>query len=114
MGCRGRQRRPPQPLSSPRVSASSASPRCVFLRTKGRRATIPPPGAAPGRGRRATDNSVDRSPPAPRARIDFALLLACFLASGIAGLIYQTAWTQQFTLVFGASELAVVAVLAAY
>ena len=54
---------------------------------------------------------MDRSP-ASRARIDFALLLLCFLASGAAGLIYQTAWTQQFTLVFGASELAVVAVLA--
>ena len=57
---------------------------------------------------------MDRSPPASRARIDFALLLLCFLVSGVAGLIYQTAWTQQFTLVFGASELAVVAVLAAY
>ncbi len=42
------------------------------------------------------------------------LLLACFLLSGIAGLIYQTAWLQQLTLVFGASEIAVAAVLAAY
>ena len=32
----------------------------------------------------------------------------------MAGLVYQTAWTQQFALTFGASELAVVAVLAAY
>ena len=42
------------------------------------------------------------------------LLLVCFLLSGLAGLIYETAWTQQFSLVFGTSELAVVAVLAAY
>lgn len=42
------------------------------------------------------------------------LLLGCFLLSGLAGLIYETAWTQQFSLVFGTSELAVVAVLAAY
>jgi spermidine synthase len=43
-----------------------------------------------------------------------ALLAGCFLSSGMAGLVYQTAWTQQFALTFGASELAVVAVLAAY
>ena len=42
------------------------------------------------------------------------LLLACFLLSGLAGLVYETAWTQQFSLVFGTSELAVAAVLAAY
>ena len=48
----------------------------------------------------------------PDAR--FLLVLGCFLLSGTAGLIYQTAWTQQFALTFGASELAVVAVLAAY
>ncbi len=44
----------------------------------------------------------------------FLLLLACFALSGLAALIYQTAWTQQFALVFGASELAVATVLAAY
>ncbi len=47
-------------------------------------------------------------------RRDFLLLLACFVLSGTAGLIYETAWTQQFALVFGASELAVATVLAAY
>ena len=44
----------------------------------------------------------------------FALLLACFVLSGFAGLIYETAWTQQLSLLFGTSELAVAAVLAAY
>ena len=44
----------------------------------------------------------------------FSVLLACFFLSGLAGLIYQTAWMQQFALVFGTSELALVTVLAAY
>ncbi len=41
-------------------------------------------------------------------------LAVCFLLSGFAALIYQTAWTRQFSLVFGTSELAVATVLAAY
>ena len=44
----------------------------------------------------------------------FALLLGCFLLSGFSALLYQTAWTREFSFVFGTSELAVVAVLAAY
>jgi len=44
----------------------------------------------------------------------FSLLLVCFLLSGLAGLIYETVWTQQFALVFGTSELAVATVLGAY
>jgi spermidine synthase len=42
------------------------------------------------------------------------LLCTCFVLSGIAALIYQTAWTRQFAIVFGTSELAVATVLAAY
>src|SRR5262245_66227495 len=42
------------------------------------------------------------------------LLCACFILSGVAALIYQTAWTRQFAIVFGTSELAVATVLAAY
>jgi spermidine synthase len=42
------------------------------------------------------------------------LVYLCFTLSGLAGLIYQTAWTRQFALVFGTSELAVATVLAAY
>src|SRR5689334_1619028 len=42
------------------------------------------------------------------------LLCACFLMSGVAALVYQTAWTRQFAIVFGTSELAVATVLAAY
>ncbi len=44
----------------------------------------------------------------------FSLLIACFVLSGFAGLIYQTVWTQQLALVFGTSELALATVLAAY
>src|SRR5258705_5736413 len=44
----------------------------------------------------------------------FALLLACFFLSGFSALLYEAAWTREFAFVFGTSELAVVAVLAAY
>ena len=44
----------------------------------------------------------------------YALICVCFALSGLAALIYQTAWTRQFALVFGTSELAVATVLAAY
>lgn len=49
-----------------------------------------------------------------RDLIVIALLGICFLLSGVAALVYQTAWTRQFALVFGTSELAVATVLAAY
>lgn len=41
-------------------------------------------------------------------------LACCFALSGLAALVYQTAWTREFALVFGTSELAVATVLAAY
>lgn len=44
----------------------------------------------------------------------FALVLLCFFLSGLAALIYQTAWTREFAFVFGTSELAIVTVLASY
>jgi spermidine synthase len=46
--------------------------------------------------------------------VPFLLLLVCFFLSGLAGLIYQTAWTREFAFVFGTSNLAVATVLAAY
>ena len=45
---------------------------------------------------------------------EFSMVLACFVLSGVAGLIYESAWTRQLALVFGTSELAVATVLAAY
>lgn len=41
-------------------------------------------------------------------------LILCFFLSGFAALLYQTAWLRQFSAVFGTSELAIAAVLAAY
>ena len=50
----------------------------------------------------------------PGRTMTFALLLVCFFLSGFSALLYETAWTREFAFVFGTSELAVVAVLAAY
>ncbi len=51
----------------------------------------------------------------PRAAgASLLLLTGCFALSGTAALVYQTAWTRQFAIVFGTSELAVATVLAAY
>jgi spermidine synthase len=41
-------------------------------------------------------------------------VVACFVLSGFAALLYQTAWLRQFSIAFGTSELAVATVLAAY
>ena len=51
---------------------------------------------------------------AREGRIVLAGVTACFVLSGLAGLLYQTAWLRQFSLVFGTSEMAVATVLAAY
>jgi spermidine synthase len=55
--------------------------------------------------------AVNRSPVSVSSLL---LLCACFVLSGVAALVYQTAWTRQFAIVFGTSELAVATVLAAY
>ncbi len=44
----------------------------------------------------------------------YVSVAACFLLSGFAALLYQTAWMRQLSTVFGTSELAVATVLAAY
>ena len=53
-------------------------------------------------------------PPERPTWLVFAGVVACFFLSGLAALLYQTAWLRQFSLVFGTSELAVATVLAAY
>jgi spermidine synthase len=60
---------------------------------------------------RSDPRTTDRTPGSP-ARL--AGVIACFVLSGFAALLYQTAWLRQFSLVFGTSELAVATVLAAY
>lgn len=62
---------------------------------------VPPPAAAAA------------AAPAGDA-LRYALVCTCFTLSGVAALVYQTAWTREFALVFGTSELAVATVLAAY
>jgi spermidine synthase len=44
----------------------------------------------------------------------FIVVAICFFLSGFAALIYETAWTREFSFVFGTSELAIATVLAAY
>lgn len=53
--------------------------------------------------------------PSP-SRLDATTLgvIVCFVLSGFAALLYQTAWLRQFSFVFGTSELAVATVLASY
>ena len=46
--------------------------------------------------------------------IRFLAVALCFILSGFAALLYQTAWIRQFAVVFGTSHLAVATVLAAY
>ena len=41
-------------------------------------------------------------------------VMACFALSGLAALMYQTAWMRLFSISFGTSELSIAAVLAAY
>lgn len=60
-----------------------------------------------------TAAAVNR-PASPVTTAALSLLYACFVLSGFAALVYQTAWTRQFAIVFGTSELAVATVLAAY
>lgn len=54
------------------------------------------------------------SAPARHPSLRQVALCLCFALSGLAALVYQTAWTREFALVFGTSELAVATVLAAY
>jgi len=44
----------------------------------------------------------------------FIAVTACFILSGFAALLYQTAWMRQFSVIFGTSELAVATILSAY
>lgn len=54
---------------------------------------------------RSSDGSVDRV---------FVAVIACFVLSGFAALLYQTVWMREFSILFGTSELAIATVLAAY
>lgn len=106
-----------------RSADAHAATRAVRLRLAGRRRA-----GGPARLRLARLYHPDTScecPSRPRARASrsrslrapdaaFPLVLLCFFLSGLAGLVYETAWTREFAFVFGTSNLAVATVLAAY
>ncbi|MFT5051342.1 MAG: spermidine synthase [Chlamydiales bacterium] len=65
----------------------------------------------------AIDPASDAAPATggrSRGTATFVGVAACFVLSGFAALLYQTAWMRQFSILFGTSELAIVSVLAAY
>lgn len=47
-------------------------------------------------------------------RVVFALVMVCFFASGVAGLVYQVAWARYLALFLGHTSYAVIAVLVAF
>lgn len=53
-------------------------------------------------------------PRTENSSLEFPIVLLCFWLSGFTALLYQTAWTRELSFIFGTSELAVIAVLAAY
>ena len=64
---------------------------------------------------RARANTPAAAPASPQSAAGTLLgVSACFVLSGFAALLYQTAWMRQFSVVFGTSELAVATVLSAY
>ena len=82
------------------------------------RARARPAAVRSDRDRTRSDGEPPRRAGRPLIRVSptvtFALLLVCFVLSGFAALVYQTAWTREFAFVFGTSELAIAVVLAAY
>ena len=70
--------------------------------------------SAAGQARAAARPQGAASGPATGEPTLLAGVIVCFFLSGFAALLYQTAWLRQFSAVFGTSELAVAAVLAAY
>ena len=47
-------------------------------------------------------------------KIEIFVLFILFFLSGLSALIYESAWSQQLSLIFGSTELAIAAVLASY
>ena len=93
-----------------------ASEVCSFQLPKVSSFRLPLTSAAPaGAARAASPAAQPPGPPSAQAPwLVYFGVIACFFLSGLAALLYQTAWLRQFSLVFGTSELAVATVLAAY
>ena len=63
--------------------------------------------------RRPGAKPVPTASPGPPASSGAGILIgviACFVLSGFAALLYQTAWMRQFSVVFGTSEIAIATV----
>src|SRR5262245_26619515 len=103
-----------------RTSASSPATSAARIRSPGTGPSYPrgEPGeafrmwSAPGTADRLRGFSA--VPEGSRLDLRYLLVLICFFFSGFAGLLYETAWTREFSFVFGTSNLAVATVLAAY
>lgn len=61
-----------------------------------------------------SDKNPEKSGTDKYPQLAYLSVCICFLLSGFAALLYQTAWMRQFSTVFGTSELAVATVLSAY
>ena len=90
--------------------AATAAPRWR-LNSVMRKRQSQPSGTRDAAGRTIVDANAAAS---SGSTVVLAGVVACFVLSGFAALLYQTAWLRQFSLVFGTSELAVATVLAAY
>jgi MFS family permease len=84
------------------------------LTIRGRAGTKPRPCPDPLRLSNPSRQPKSASAAADVGTVELLLIVLCFVLSGAAALVYQIAWTRQFALVFGTSELAVATVLAAY
>src|SRR5262245_10823554 len=112
-------------MSTKRSSGARASITPFMMPTKGSRQPKSvvsvmsplarnPAMSSPSYVNSSTMSQVTDAKRTPVSTATLLLLCACFVLSGIAALIYQTAWTRQFAIVFGTSELAIATVLAAY
>lgn len=72
------------------------------------------PGGVCGRDVPERSSGAEGSPTPRGMHPRFVALQLCFLLSGFAALLYETAWVREFGQAFGTTQLAAVGVLAAY
>ena len=101
--------------SRKRRNRQKAARRASAARDAGKRRDASRSAAPAGTSKAAAASGQPSVPPSGETSwFVFFGVVACFFLSGLAALLYQTAWLRQFSLVFGTSELAVATVLAAY
>src|SRR5262245_9507217 len=62
----------------------------------------------------ATTEVRDQTLVTAYSRNEFSLIAVCFVLSGATGLIYEVLWARMLGLVFGATTIAISAVLSAF